>query len=270
MIMISIMASILVVMIITIVAVALKLHSRKSTKEMLSSDSSYSILRRGTAQQLKPQILTTPDDFYDKIQLSPSTGQAELISTTESESVHSTSQNQHDIYPCVDTKQPQDVGKSTASEQPTYAVINKEQEKKNKSGKLIPQSQNIAKIRERGFNKTDQIVAGQTQPLEQLYTAIMKSPKCSADKDEEAPPIPPHTVEELYTAVARKSGKWSLTDIKEDAPPITPYKVEDVYRAVHEKKAKDSTQEDEEDLPPIPPHTVEELYTAVVKKTSRQ
>ena len=121
------MAAILLVMIITIVAVALVVHSRKSTNKMLNSDSSYSTLYRGTAQQLKPQIPNTPDDVYDKIQLSPSTGQAEFISKTESENIHSTSQHQLDIHSSVDIEQPQDVGNSTTPEQPTYADIKKDQ-----------------------------------------------------------------------------------------------------------------------------------------------
>ena len=135
--------------------------------------------------------------------------------------------------------------------------------KKTNSRKELPQTQNTAKIGERGFNKTDQNAVRQTQQPEDLYTAVKKPPKCNGAQDG-VPPILPHTTEKLYTAVARKS-KGSLADDKGDAPPIPPYKVEDVYTVV-KKKPKDSAQEGEEDLPPIPPHTVEELYTAVVKK----
>ena len=58
-----------------------------------------------------------------------------------------------------------------------------------------------------------------------LYTAVMdKSNDGSTDDIETAPPIPPHTVEELYTAVM-KTPKGNVEDEKE-APPIPPYTIE--------------------------------------------
>ena len=65
-----------------------------------------------------------------------------------------------------------------------YAVVHK----KSKKGKASAE-----------FEKTD------TQ-ISELYTAVKKKPKGSAAEDEEeAPPLPPHTVEELYTAVQKRN-----------------------------------------------------------------
>ena len=57
---------------------------------------------------------------------------------------------------------------------------------------------------------------------EDLYTAVMKKPKdSSADDTEAAPPILPHTVEELYTTVMKNLN--SGAEDEEEAPPIPPY-----------------------------------------------
>ena len=59
-----------------------------------------------------------------------------------------------------------------------------------------------------------------------LHTAVMdKSNDGSTDGTETAPPIPTHTVEELYTAVM-KTPKGNAEDEKE-APPIPPYTIEE-------------------------------------------
>ena len=57
---------------------------------------------------------------------------------------------------------------------------------------------------------------------EDRYTAAMKKPK---DDSTVTPLLPPHTVEELYTAVM-KQPKESTED-EEEAPPIPPYTVEE-------------------------------------------
>ena len=57
---------------------------------------------------------------------------------------------------------------------------------------------------------------------EDLYTAVTKKQKDSSAVDTEtAPPIPPHTVEELYTAVIKKPN--SGAEDEGEAPPIPPY-----------------------------------------------
>ena len=96
---------------------------------------------------------------------------------------------------------------------------------------------------------------------------------------EEAPPIPPHTVEELYAAVQKKPKHRSNADGDKDDHNIPPHTVEEAHVAgekplqnttedpytVVMKKPKDGSTEITETAPPIPPHTVEELYTAVMK-----
>ena len=66
------------------------------------------------------------------------------------------------------------------------------------------------------------------QIAEDLYTAVMKKPKENSANDEVVPPIPPHTVEELYTAVHKKSAENTVED-EEEAPPIPPLTMEDTF-----------------------------------------
>ena len=84
--------------------------------------------------------------------------------------------------------------------------------------------------------------------------------KDSAENEEIALPLPPHTVEQLYTAVVKKP-KGSAVKDEEDTLPIPPYTIDTAVK----KDSGDKT-ENEDVAPPIPPHTVEELYTAVQKK----
>ena len=58
--------------------------------------------------------------------------------------------------------------------------------------------------------------------IEELYTAVEKKPKLCEPKGE---PSPPHSVKELCTAVQ----KCSATKGEEEAPPIPPHTVEDSY-----------------------------------------
>ena len=44
------------------------------------------------------------------------------------------------------------------------------------------------------------------------------------------PPLPPHTVEELYTAIVKKPSKSNAVD-EEEAPPISPHTDEEEYTA---------------------------------------
>jgi hypothetical protein len=63
---------------------------------------------------------------------------------------------------------------------------------------------------------------------EDLYTTVMKKPHDgdgSADDTEVAPPIPPHTMEELYTA--RQKEPKGYAEDKKEAPPIPPYTMEE-------------------------------------------
>ena len=51
----------------------------------------------------------------------------------------------------------------------------------------------------------------------------------------ESPPIPPHTVEELYTAVMKKP-KAKETDDEVEAPPVPPHTVKELHSCAKEKK----------------------------------
>ena len=64
--------------------------------------------------------------------------------------------------------------------------------------------------------------------IEQLYTAVKKKEKVGEPKDEEeAPPIPPHTVEELYAAVQKKPKRRSNANGNKDDHNIPPHTEEE-------------------------------------------
>ena len=85
--------------------------------------------------------------------------------------------------------------------------------------------------------------------VEELYTAVVKKPKGNTVKDkEDTPTTPPYTI--IDTAV-----KGDLKDEAENedvAPPIPPHTVEELFTAV-QKKLKGSAKV-EEVAPPIPPY----------------
>ena len=126
----------------TIATIALVLFVRKLSQQKTECDNSYSTLSRGPTQQLQPQSLHTPNDLYDHIQLSPSTGQAEFISKTETDNTNNPSPHHHQygIHHSVDTEQPMSAAvqvtttsskyitsreKQSTNGQQTYAVVNK-------------------------------------------------------------------------------------------------------------------------------------------------
>ena len=66
--------------------------------------------------------------------------------------------------------------------------------------------------------------------IEDLYTEVMKNPydnPVTLDGAEAPPSIPPHIVEELYTADS--VWKCNVTMDEEEPPPIPPHSVEDCY-----------------------------------------
>ena len=176
---------------------------------------------------------------------------------------------------------PQKAREST-NEQPTYAAVDtskkkfkKQTEKEDpkceadkKGSPVLPYSEHdvipSASMQQKKENTIKQEINSPHTISEQLYTAV-KKPKVDEPKGEEkAPPIPPHTVEELYTAVQKKPKSRSSTDSNKDetpladdtetAPPILPpHSVEELYTAVMKKP--NSGAEDEEEAPPIPPYT---------------
>ena len=75
--------AIFIVLVAIVIVIALTLYLRKASQKT-EYDNSYSVFHREATQQLQPQSLYPANDLYDHIQLSPSTGQAEFVSKTES------------------------------------------------------------------------------------------------------------------------------------------------------------------------------------------
>ena len=275
-------------LVVTVVVIALAHFLRKSSQQKTECDNLYSTLHREATQQLQPQLLHIHNDLYDHIQLSPSTGQAEFISKTETDNINNLSphQCQHNINPSVYIQQPKSVtvqitansqNKSeTILEQLTYAVVNKK--KKNIMGKetaccpfetivaknLSSSKKNTAEAKA-SVNLSDENTVD--EEILHLNASKQKQLNCTQDIQETDTKTTSQTAEspeELYTAVGKKT-KESTTQNEEEPPPIPPLGVEELYTVVN-KKTQPTAANDEVESPPIPPHTVEELYTAVMKK----
>ena len=119
---------------------------KKSSQRKSECDNSYSTLRRGPTQQLQQQSLDPASDLYDRIELSPSTGQAEFISKTETDNTNNLSPHpgQHNINPSIDMQRSKSATITAASskdipshdiestfKQPYHSAINKRKKKKN-------------------------------------------------------------------------------------------------------------------------------------------
>ena len=274
---IGVVVAILILILLAAIALTvIVVMSRKSVKRKSNFDSSYSVLSRGTPQQLQPQAAHNSSELYDQIHLSPLTGQAEFIRNNETENTNNP-QRQQGIHPSIE-EQPLRVSLQAAglnepsenacnTEQPTYAVINKKQKKKkHTAGKeLVPyqkceaQNEDLRNVKEHKTESKEISDMKKVSPskeiesVDQLYTVVKKKPKRSPAKDDNAPPITPHTVEELYTAV-NKIPKVRAATNEEEAPPIPPHTVEELYTAVN-KTPKGNAADDKEEAPPIPPHT---------------
>ena len=201
-------------------------------------------------------------DLYDhNIQLSPSTGQSEMVST---EKINISSSQQTSVSSNADTDQGNKISEQddvSTSEQPTYAAIKKKQKKnKHLKGKNFPKnaspleknkekivlcSHSAIKVKKRETTPTS---VHSTESLEALYSAVQKKPKAYRDKEEKVPPPPPYSVEELYTAMEEEEG----------APQIPPHTIEDLYTAAMKKPKGDSADSGTDRAPPIPPHTVDD------------
>ena len=88
-----VLVTIIVLTVILIVTTVLALFFRKSAEGKIKFDSSYSTFCRETTKKLQPQSHHDHNDHYDHIQLSPLTGQAEVLSKAETENINSGSQN---------------------------------------------------------------------------------------------------------------------------------------------------------------------------------
>ena len=282
------MLLILSITLIIIVIVLIWNYKRRSTKQKLYTDSSYSTLSRGTGQQIQPQsIQHNSAELYDQIQLSPSTGQTEFIQKcAESENINNPTYNHHThtykehsvspgAAPPADLQlAPQNAEEST-SEQHAYAAVDKNKKKKLKKqrkkdpkhnaaeNKGPPTSPYTQKVSSRSADK-EAHAAGKDDPTKDSQKSLDNtSISVNQDQMREQEISPTHTVEELYTAVKKKP-KRSVPKDDEETPPIPLHSVEELYTAV-QKKPKSDAEENKEETPPIPPQTDEEMCTAKEK-----
>ena len=277
-------------------------YKRRSAKQELYTEHSYSTLSRGSEQS--QSIHHNSTQFYDQVHLSPFTGQTEFIPKSESTNINNPSTTLQIFHPTLSTAgddraehfsvlntehlettpqlSSQTAYESTViCEQPTYAAVDKS--KKEKIKKQTRKEDSKCKVTEKGFHvssyrnevssasmqekkeKAEEQVINPPHMIEELYTAVKKKPKGSEPKDEDKiPPMPPHTIEELYTAVEKKP-RSNADENKEASPKTLNFVPEDLHTAVA-RKLEGGLTDGTEAAPPIPPHTVEELYTAVMKK----
>ena len=266
----------------SLVAIVVGLMLRKRSQQILQQDDNlcYAKLHRESNQQMPSQTLHTSNDLYDQLHLSPSTGQAEFISKTETYNKNNSSphHDQCSINPIagVDTDQSKsatnptkgmsaDKDKST-HEQPTYAVVDKKKKHIKEKEPVHYQSESyLARNQSLTIHKT---AKGKYLPNEHTTQKCTQKAangnrlRCHQHKMQETVM---DSLEEMYTAVRKKTTDSATTaTFEEAAPTIPPHTVEELYTAV-KKKPKARETDDEVEAPPVPPHTVEELYTAVQK-----
>ena len=164
--------------------------------------------------KLKKSLSNVHTDLYDKIQLSPSTGQSEVFPETESESINvftSITLVSHNMQGSKITETHSD---QSNTKDCTYAVVDKT--KKNKLGKMVALKPGQDNTSQKDINpnttdpvNSDAIEKQRDQPnhrqgnLEEMYATVHKRPKNCEEQDELAPSVPSHTVESLYTAVQK-------------------------------------------------------------------
>ena len=239
------------VVVITLVLLYLQKFSKSKLKSAADYDDSYSTLCRRDTQQLQPCSQQAPTGLYDRIQLSPSTGQAEVISNAEIENINSLLSHQTDNPPNPDKDQSRQSNISI-SEQSTYVAI---KENKLMKGKRSGQHRNsAADEKECSFTATEKIdIKHEQKNIDDI-------------KQEETTPTSVYTTESpeaLYTTVKKKPKAKNAADNEDKVSSKPPHSVEDVRTAI-KKGVKGGTTE--EGAPQVPPHTVEDLYAAVMKK----
>ena len=268
-ILIGIGVAILIALTAIVVVTLVLVYLRKSTqpKSKSDNDDSYSTLYRVDNQQQQPHSRQPPTDLYDQIQLSPSTGQSEMVSTTETENINILSSQQTSVSDTDQCNKISEQNNVSTSEQQMYAAVKKKQ-KKSKHLKRNDFPKNASSLEK---NKEEIVLCSHSaikvkkiptsvdtiESLEALYSVVQKKPKVDRDKEEKVPPPPPYSVEELYTAV-RKNAKGSAMEEEDGAPQIPPQTIEDLYTAVMKKPKGDSTESGTDGAPPIPPYTVDD------------
>ena len=293
---ISASVSVLAVLLIILTVILFICTKRKAVGQSEQHDGSHSIQDQSE--------LPGSANVYEQVHIHPF---VEITPSAESEAISNAAwQPQADfdgIYSHIDTEEPKSetrAAKANTDDDPTYDTvgkeINKEKNKVSRDGAPVSSKNEDLIVHN---DKASCLVETPNEPklskeaLEVMYAVVDKKQK----KDVDAPPVPPHTVEELYTAVAKNSKVKAIGDEekpiqdqlplptftikeqytavqrdskdkvenKEVAPLPPPYTVEELYTAV-QKTIKGTSVEGEDEAPPIPPHTVEELYTAVMMK----
>ena len=254
----------LVVFIIILVIVLQVYLRRKATKLRKDSehqeDGQYSPHQEENINDAQLQANENP---YEQFHLSPST---EFIPTIENEPISNISwQPQVDyqgIYSCIDPEQPKPVTQEMEEDDLMYDIVGKGNDKMqcidSHDGPSVV-SNDIANDKASATDDSKLKLGENT--LAEMYAVVNN--KLKIEKEEGAPPIPPHVVDESYTQAVQKDPKSNATVDGEVASPVTHNRVEELYTAVKKKPKGD---ENEKIAPPIPPHTVEELYTAVTKQ----
>ena len=262
------------VVLIIIVVGLLWNYKIRSAKQKLYTDNSYSTLNRQSGQLIQPQSIQHNSDElqYDQIHLSPSTGQTEFVPKPQSEIVNNPLCTTHPTRPDAGNYVNSSAESQTNSPLAIYAAVDKSKKKQQvrkndtkhiaaekKGPPVFPYIQKVSSSSvDKGTHaggKDDPTMSSQ-KSLDDMYAS---DPKDQEKVNNEQESNPPHTVEELYTAVKKKP-KGSSVPVKE---PIS-QAAEDLYTAVMKKSEKSSMNN--KAVPPIPPHTVEELYTIVQKK----
>ena len=267
-----------------IVVVLIRNYRRRSAKQELYNDSSYSTLNRDSELQVQPQYTQqNSNELYNQIHLSPFTGQTEFISKSQNKNI-----NSHPTHPDTENSVINASAPSqTNSPLTTYAAIDKSKKKKlkkddTKHTAAEKYTQKVSSTKwehtegkenstKRSQKSLDDMYASDQKDreklnseqernpphsVEELYTAVKKKPKGSSVPANEQVS---QAAEDLYTAVMKKPKENSVND--EIVPSIPLYTVEELYTAVHKTpKNNKVTVEDEEQAPPIPLHTAEDTF----------
>ena len=253
------------ILVITVV-VLIWIYKRRSVKQELYTDSSYSILSRDSGQQIQPQSIQHDSaQLYDQIHLSPSTGQTEFVPKPQSENINNPLCTTRPTHPDAGNYVTSSAESQTNSPLAIYAAIDKSKKRKvnkederftaaEKGPPVSSYTQKVSTSADKGAHasgKDDPTMSNQ-KSLNDMHTSDHKDQeKVNSERESN-----PHTVEELYTAVKKKP-KGSSVPANEQVSQVA----EDLYTAVMKESSINNKV-----VPPIPPHTVEELYTAVQKK----
>ena len=118
---------------IIIVVVLIWSYKRRSAKQKLYTDSSYSTLSRGCVQQAQSRsIQHDSTELYDQIHLSSSTGQTEFIPKPQRENVNNPLCNSHPTHPDAGNYVTSSATTQTNPPSAIYAAVDKNKRKVKK------------------------------------------------------------------------------------------------------------------------------------------